>query len=84
MHSIIIFTAHAAIQAGVINETLRFSINDFLICVNFTVNDDDIALETPEEYNLMLVQPEVPQLQVEINSTRIIIIDDDGIQTLHK
>ena len=72
---------HAAIQAEIINRILSFSANIFSICVNFTVSNDNIALQAPEEYNLVLLQPEDPQLQVEINSTRIIIIDDDGTQS---
>ena len=74
----IVFVMHTAIQSEIINRTLSFSASVFSICINFTVNDDNIALQAPEEYNLVLLQPEDPQLQVEINSTRIIIIDDDG------
>ena len=71
------FFLHAAIQTEVVNKTLSFSDSDFSICINFTINDDNIALQTPQEYNLLL-SPEDPQLQVERNSTRIIIKDDDG------
>ena len=76
-------TSRTAIQAEIINRTLTFSINVFSICLNFTINDDNLALEAPEEYNLVLLQPEEPQLQLERNSTRIIITDDDGTQTMH-
>ena len=73
---------HAAIQTEVVNKTLSFSDSDFSICVSFTINDDNIALQAPQEYNLILLSPEDPQLQVERNSTRIIIMDDDGIKNL--
>jgi hypothetical protein len=76
----ILLYMHAATQTEVVNETLSFSVSVFSICVNFTINDDNIALQAPEEYNLTLLSPEDPQLQVERNSTRIIIIDDDGTQ----
>ena len=67
-------------HAEMINKTLSFPPNVFSICINLTINNDDTALETPEEFNLYLIllQPVVPQLQVQMNSTRIIIIDDDG------
>ena len=73
---------HAAIQTEVINKTLSFSDSVFSICINFTINDDNIALQAPQEYNLILLSPEDPQLQIERNSTRIIIMDDDGIKNL--
>ena len=73
---------HAAIQTEVINKTLSFSDSVFSICINFTINDDNIALQEPQEYNLILLSPEDPQLQIERNSTRIIIMDDDGIKNL--
>ena len=74
------FTTYAAIQGEVINEPLSFSSSVFSVCVNFTIDNDNIALEASQEYNLVLVQPEVSQLQIETNTTRIIIIDDDGIK----
>lgn len=81
MNSIYAFL-HAAIQTEVVNKTLSFSDSDFSICVNFTINDDNIGLQAPQEYNLILLSPEDPQLQAERNSTRIIITDDDGTQNL--
>ena len=77
------FASHTVIWTEIVNRTLSFSGSVFTICINFTINDDNIALQTPEEHNLVLLQPEDPQLLVERNSTRIIIIDDDGTQNLH-
>ena len=82
VNSIYAFFLYAAIQTEVINKTLSFSDSVFSICINFTIDDDNIALQAPQEYNLILLSPEDPQLQIERNSTRIIIMDDDGIKNL--
>jgi hypothetical protein len=59
---------------------LVFPPNVSSICINFNITDDTIALEPPEEFILELLKPDDPQLLLlQINSTRIIIVDDDGI-----
>lgn len=46
-------------------------------CINFNVEDDNIALEDPEEFIWTLGPPPVPRVELTINTTRVVIIDDD-------
>lgn len=67
------------IQAEAVDQVLVFPPNISTMCINFNINDDSIALEPSEEFTLELLQPDDPQMQLRINSTRIIIVDDDGM-----
>ena len=67
------------IQAEAIDRVLTFPPNISSVCINFNITDDTIALEPPEEFTLELLRSDDPQLQLQINSTSIIIVDDDGI-----
>ena len=42
------------------------------------ITDDSVALETPEVFTLELIPPQNPLLQVSMNFTRIVIMDNDG------
>ena len=66
-------------QAEAVNRILTFPPNISTMCINFNITDDAVALELPEEYSLELMKPDDPQLQLQINLTRITIVDDDGI-----
>ena len=68
----------AATQSGAFTQTLVFLPNDNSSCIDFTVIDDIIALEDPEEFVWTLVPIPVPSVDLGTNSTRIIIIDDDS------
>ena len=46
-------------------------------CIDFPVNDDDIALEPPEEFIWTLDPIPIPGVELGINSTRLVIMDDD-------
>ena len=67
-----------AIQGKTIDKTLRFSRNTSSACFNINITDDQVALETPEEFHLELSLQENPLLQVTINSTTLVVIDNDG------
>ena len=47
-------------------------------CIEFEVEDDDIALEDPEEFTWTLQPPSVPRVEVSGETTRVVIIDDDS------
>ena len=47
-------------------------------CIVFEVEDDDVALEDPEEFTWTLQPPSVPRVEVSGNTTRVVIIDDDS------
>lgn len=66
------------IQAEEIEEVLVFPPSISSVCINFIITDDRIALETSEEFILEVLPPDNPLLRVQVNSTRIIIVDDDG------
>ena len=77
-----IFIIHlcTGIQAEAIDRVLTFPPSNISsMCINFNITDDAVALELPEEYSLELMKPDNPQLQLQINLTRITIVDDDGI-----
>ena len=46
-------------------------------CIDFAVMDDDIALENPEEFIWTLQPVPIPRVELSINTTRVVIIDDD-------
>ena len=56
---------------------LIFAPDTNLSCIDFTVLDDNIALEDPEEFIWTLEPPPVPRVELTINTTRVVIIDDD-------
>lgn len=69
----------AAIQSGPFEEMLEFApdVNDS--CIDFTVTDDDIALEDPEEFVwTLLPPPSVPRIEITRDTTTVVIIDDDS------
>ena len=55
---------------------LVFSPDTNSSCIDFDV-DDNIALEDPEEFIWTLWPPPVPRVELSINTTRVVIIDDD-------
>ncbi len=58
---------------------LMFPPNVNSSCINFPVEDDDIALEDPEEFTwTLLPPPSVPRVTISGNTTRVVIIDDDS------
>ena len=67
-----------AIQDKTIDKTLGFSQNSSSTCFNINIVDDQVALETPEVFQLELSQTENPLLQVTVNSTTLLIVDNDG------
>ena len=69
---------HTGIQAETIEQILIFPSNVSSACISFNITDDSIALETSDEFTLEILPPDNPLLQVQANSTRIIIVDDDG------
>ena len=68
----------AAIQSGPLTQMLTFSPSDLSMCIDFTVIDDIIALEDPEQFVWTLAPVPIPDVELGTNSTRIVIIDDDG------
>ena len=46
-------------------------------CIDFPVNDDDIALELPEEFIWTLDPIPIPYVQLSMNTTRVVIMDGD-------
>ena len=65
------------IQSGTFTDMLVFAPDVNSSCIDFPVMDDDIALEDPEEFIWMLVPIPIPRVELDINTTRIVIIDDD-------
>ena len=47
-------------------------------CIEFEVEDDDIALEDPKEFIWTLQPPSIPRVEVSGNTTRVVVIDDDS------
>ena len=68
----------AAIQSGPLTQMLTFSPSDSSMCIDFTVDDDIIALEDPEQFVWTLAPVPIPDVELGTNSTKIVIIDDDG------
>ena len=73
-----VFFPYTALQTETIDTSVVFPPNIFTNCINFNITDNDVALEVPAVFVLELIQPETPQIQVQINSTMIVIVDDDG------
>ena len=46
-------------------------------CIEFPVDNDHIALELSEEFIWTLDTIPIPGVELGINSTRVVIIDDD-------
>ena len=46
-------------------------------CIDFIVKDDITALEDPEEFIWTLEPPAIPQVELPVNTTRVVITDDD-------
>ena len=57
---------------------LIFSPSTNFSCINFVVDDDDIALEDPEEFIWTLQPIPVDRVELSGNTTRVVIIDDDS------
>ena len=47
------------------------------MCIDFPVDDDNIALEDPEEFTWTIDPIPIPRVELSTNTTRIMIIDDD-------
>ena len=56
---------------------LIFAPDTNLSCIDFTVLDDNIALEDAEEFIWTLEPPPIPRVELTIDTTRVVIIDDD-------
>ena len=56
---------------------LVFSPDTNSSCIDFPVMDDNIALEDPEEFIWTLQPVPIPRVELSINTTRVVIIDDD-------
>ena len=56
---------------------LEFQPNTNSSCIDFPVDDDNIALEDPENFDLRLEPIPIPGVELGTNTTRIFIIDDD-------
>ena len=80
----LLFCHDVETQSGPFTDMLVFAPDVNSSCIDFPVMDDDIALEDPEEFIWMLVPVPIPRVELDINTTRIVIIDDDRkfIQTV--
>ena len=80
-----LFTFIAVTQLGALNMMLDFLPDTNSSCIDFDVTDDDIALEDPEEFIWTLEPVPIPRVELSINTTRVVIIDDDSelIQTTY-
>ena len=65
---------------------LVFSPDTNSSCIDFPVMDDNIALEDPEEFIWTLQPVPIPRVELSINTTRVVIIDDDRelLQTTYR
>ena len=56
---------------------LAFPSNLNSSCIDFAVDDDNVALELPEEFTWTLDPIPIPGVELGISTTRIVIVDDD-------
>ena len=75
--SILLHNVVAATQSGSLYVMLTFAPDTNSSCIDFTILDDIIALEDPEEFILTLEPPAIPRVELLGNTTRVVIIDDD-------
>ena len=73
---------YIALQPGIgsIDQILTFGPTDTQICVDFTIQDDNIALEPPAilTFTITVINP-VPGIEIDPFSTTIVrIVDEDG------
>ena len=61
-----------------VENVLVFTPNLSSICITLNITDDNIALQAPQVFTLELTQLEDSLLRVQTNSTRVVIVDDDG------
>ena len=73
----ILLQSHPAIQSGPLTRMLTFTPETSSMCIDFPVDDDDIALEDPEEFTWTIDPIPIPRVELSTDTTRIIIIDDD-------
>ena len=76
-HGFILLQSHPAIQSGSLTRMLTFTPETSSMCIDFPVDDDDIALEDPEEFIWIIDPIPIPRVELSTNTTRVIIIDDD-------
>ena len=56
---------------------LEFQPNINSSCIDFPVDDNNIALEDPENFDWRLEPIPIPGVELGTDTTRIVIIDDD-------
>ena len=77
MYGFILVQSHPAIQSGPLTRNLTFPPETNSTCIDFPVDDDDITLKDPEEFAWTINPIPIPRVELDTNTTRVIITDDD-------